>query len=522
MSRWALLVLTAVCFIINPTLADITELFNLGITDVWESRWQDGAKHFQQAAQTDKNHELAPVAMFNAANIEFLVNQNNEKALELFWKVIDLSPQSVWAAESYRRMAEISQTADKQKEVAEYYGKALEIGATHQQQLTDAWITTVSMATAGILSKLGDIDATITLYSGLVDKITEGQPAAQVRYGLAEAYEAKGDLKQAATIYADVANYFTYTRPAAGLRGKRDMITEQVNYDWTAFDLLQQSQGQLRQGNREQAATLCQQVMDQYPDSPLTPWAKLVIIGRDVYATADFQHGVTEVTNMILENSDWPGNYILRRTVEQWEDFISRITEIEKNPDDFENRTQMGYRLLRSGAPNLAEQQFNYVLERDPENTGAHLGLGNTLLLTGNTEQAIPHFEMYLKENPNDGGTLNQLGYAFLGVREFDKAREMFQRYIEADTTEANAYDSMGECLFNEGKYEKSIAHYKKALQIDPSFSNSQFMLGENYKANSDTANAINAYQLYLQMDSGGRQANLAQMNLDSLQTGGK
>ena len=297
------------------------------------------------------------------------------------------------------------------------------------------------------------------------------------------------------------------------------MVTSELDYDWAPFDLIQQSFGQLRAGNRQTAHEVSQQLLDQYPNSPIAPWAQLAVIGFQCYSSGDFRKGVSDVTNIILENPDWPGNETLRNTIDAWNDIARNIEEAENDPENLDLRNNIGFRLLRTRALDLAENYFNYVLERDENNETAHLGMGYVMTSAGRTQDAVRHFEGYLAANPDDGGTLNQLGYAYLRVGDFDQAREMFRRYIAVDTTEANAYDSMGECLFNEGKYDESIRHYQKALQLDPSFSNSQFMLGQIYKACGDTANAITAYQLYLEMDIGGRLSQLANANLDSLKT---
>jgi tetratricopeptide (TPR) repeat protein len=517
MNRW-LLFFCIIALIFSSALAGILDVFEQAEADLWNFRWEEGVGHFRQAAELDRNHPLAAVALFNAANVELLVNNDADKALDLFQQVIARNPESVWAAESYRRIAEIVESQGKSREAADYYGQALAAGAAHQQQLTDAWLTEISMAAAAILTDIGDIEATIALYSDLHNKITEGEPAAQVRFGLAQAFETKGDLREAGSYYREVANYYPYTQSARALQSKRQLMIDQLSYDWSAFDLLQQSQAQLRAGNRSQAATFCQQLAEEYPESPLLPWAQLVIISTDVYSGGDFRKGIADATNLLLDNPGFPGNYAVRITVERWEALARLVDDAKDNPEDMELYTTIGYQLMGARAMELAQYYFNYVLERNPEDPTANLGLGNSLLATGHTDEAIPHFEAYLKANPNDGITFNQLGYAFLGVRQFDQAREMFLRYIEVDTTEANAFDSMGECLYNEGKYAESIAHYKKALQLDPTFGNSQFMLGEVYKASGDTTNAIDAYRHYLEMDSGGsRLAQLARTNLDSL-----
>jgi tetratricopeptide (TPR) repeat protein len=517
MRRWLPVLTLFVCYTAISAAPDVVDVFQNGAQHLWESRWDEAASQFRQGAQLDPENPLTTVALFNAANIELLINEDPEEAMELYRGVVNRAPESVWAAESWRRMAECAESLSDNDHAVEYLGKALNIGSSYRDQLTDAWTAQVSLAMVGILSQLDDIDAAVAHYKSLREQVTQGEPAAQIRFGLGQGHENRGDLKNAALAYREVAEHYAHTNTARRLADKRHLLTEQLDYDWGAFDLYLQTDTHVRTGNTAEAINLSRQILDKYPDTGLARLAEFRVLVLETFDTGDFRKGMDRLLNMIVDHPNWSRSDNARDLVEQWEDIANRIDRAKQNPDNLDVHRTLGFQFLRSRAWGLAQQYFNHVLEHDPDDASAHMGMGNALVATGRTEESVSHFEACLAANPNDGNTLNQLGYIYLGAGDYHRARDMFHRYIEADTTVANAYDSMGECLLNEGRYDESIRHYRKALSLDPAFSNSQFMLGQACKGKGDTAQAIIEYTRYLEMDPGGRLEVLARTNLDSL-----
>jgi len=515
------LTITTIC-LSSLAGADIPEAFQQGATDLWESRWQESVNHFQEVASKDPNHRLASVALYDAANIEYLMNNNTEKALVLYRQVVDHYPKSLWAAESWRRMAECSESFGNDSQAVDYYFEALRIGSNLRSQLGDPWTSEVSLTAANLLTKLGNQEKAITYYDKLRQQITVGEPAAQVRFALAEADESIGKINDASLCYRDIAESYPQTNTTRGLNSKRDLVTKELGYDWTAFDLYQQSSAQVRAGNRTQAMNLCQQILDNYPNSGISLRAQVRWYMLNTYSTGDFKKGIEDLVEFLLQHPDWNGNEETRNAIQQWQNLAESVEQTKQHPEDLELYNGLGYQLFQLRAFDLAIPYFEHVLSKEPNNSSANMGIGYVLNASGRTQEAVPHFEAVLASDPNDGTMLNILGYAYIQARNFDKAREMFRRYIESDTTDANAYDSMGECLFNEGKYDESARFYQKALSVDSTFSNSQFMLGEVYKTAGDTTKAITAYQRYLNTDLGGRLAELARASLDSLTTAPK
>jgi tetratricopeptide (TPR) repeat protein len=516
-----LLIVTPFC-LASLAGASIPDLFQQGALDLWESRFIDASNHFQSAAATEPSHPLAAVALYNAANVEYLANHDPQKASELYREVAGRYPESVWAAESWRRLAECAESAGNDSQAVDDYIEALKTAGSHRNRLGDPWITDVSMATASILTKLGNQEKAIAYYDQLRQQITVGEPAANIRFSLAEGYESIGELKEAALCYKEIAEFYPQTSVALRLNTKRDLLTKELSYDWSAFDLYQQSSNQVRVRNRAEAGKICQQILDNYPNSPVALSARYRLLVITTYSTGDFKKGIEECVDFIVKHPDWSGNEEIRNAIQAWQAISDQMEYAKSHPEDLAINNSLGFQLLQLRVYDLSQHYFEQALTLAPSDPIAHQGLGYVLSSSGRTAEAMPHFEVSLKSDPDNGTMLNLLGYAYLQAQDFDRARDMFQRYINTDTTNANAYDSMGECLLNAGKYSESISYYQKALACDSTFSNSQFMIGEVYKAAHDTTNAITAYQRYLTMDIGGRLSQLARANLDSLQTTSK
>ncbi len=519
MKRWLPAVIVILCCIVAMATADVFDLFRMGEADLWNLQWGESVKHFSEAANTDPDNPLSVVALYNAANVEFLANQNPKAAMELYQDVIDRDPESVWAADSWRRMAECSQELGQSDDAATYYMQALQVGTGFPDQLTDYWINEVSLAIATALKSTSDAEKAIEYYSQLRDQITTGEPAGQVRFSLAESYENTGDMLEAATIYRDIAENYSGTSAARNLQEKRQLVIDQLDYDWTAFDLFLQSRELMMARDQQGALETSQQIITQFPNAGVAVLAHYTITIIETNQSGEFEQGINRLVEIITEYPDWTAAKRARERIELWEDIRAEIDIALANEDDLDQYRNVGNRLLRIGALQLAQQYLEHVLAREPADGATHLTLGLALNAAGRTEEATTHFEAALEADPTDGTTLNMLGYVYLGAENYDQAREMFQRYIAVDTSEANAYDSMGECLLNEGKYQESLQHYRKALSKDEGFANSQYMIGENYKRMQESDNAITAYQRYLEMDPAGFQAQNAQANLDSLRS---
>lgn len=422
MCHWLKLLIITVFCITSLVGANIPDLFQQGAIDIWESRFIDGSNHFQSAAATEPNHPLAAVALYNAANVEYLANHNPKKASEIYRELTNRYPKSVWAAESWRRLAECAESMGNDSQAVNDYIEALKTAASHRNRLGDPWITDVSVATAGILAKLGNQEKAITYYNQLRQQITAGEPAAGIRFSLAEGYESMGELKEAALCYKEIAEFYPQTSVALRLNAKRDLLTKELNYDWSAFDLYQQSSNQVRVRNRAEAGKICQQILDNYPTSPIALSARYRLLVINTYSTGDFKKGIEECVDFILKHPDWSGNEEIRNAIQAWQALSDQMEYAKSHLEDLAINNSLGFQLLQLRVYDLAQQYFEHALTLTPSDAAAHQGLGYVLSATGRTAEAVPHFEASLKSDPDNGTMLNMLGYAYLQAEDFDRA----------------------------------------------------------------------------------------------------
>ncbi len=333
MKRWLPAVIVILCCIVAMATADVFDLFRMGEADLWNSRWGESVKHFREAANSEPGNPLAVVALYNAANVEFLANQNPKAAMELYQDVIDRDPESVWAADSWRRMAECAQELGQSDDAVTYYMQALQVGTGFSDQLTDYWINEVSLAIAAALESTGDVDKAIDYYSQLSDQITSGETAGQLRFSLGESYEAQGYLLSAAKIFRDIAENYPGTRTARDLQEKRQLVIDTLGYDWTVFDLFQQSLEQLRARDQQGAIETSQRIISEFPTSRIVVFAHYTLAIQETNQSGEFEQGINRLVELITEYPDWTAAERARERIELWEDIQEEINDALDSED---------------------------------------------------------------------------------------------------------------------------------------------------------------------------------------------
>jgi len=86
---------------------------------------------------------------------------------------------------------------------------------------------------------------------------------------------------------------------------------------------------------------------------------------------------------------------------------------------------------LENGDADAARETFHEIIDREPQNSEAITGLGWSLLNMGNTEAAIAQFEKALHHNPSYGDAHIGLGQAHQAAGNSKQALEAYQTYLD-------------------------------------------------------------------------------------------
>lgn len=106
------------------------------------------------------------------------------------------------------------------------------------------------------------------------------------------------------------------------------------------------------------------------------------------------------------------------------------------------------------------------------------------------------------------------LGLLYLEKHNDDKAIEHFQKAYQYDKTDTDSlfqlskiYQRKGYKNFVDGKIDEAIAEYKKAIEFTPSEADIYYNIGVIYSQTQDKKEAKNYFQKYLQLNTGGPNA---------------
>lgn len=178
----------------------------------------------------------------------------------------------------------------------------------------------------------------------------------------------------------------------------------------------------------------------------------------------------------------------------------ARVAEPEAtaqaNPESAEAQFELGNAYYEAGQWGLASQAYLEAIDLDSAYQAAYANLGATYYQQQQFDLAIAQYKKALELDPEDGESAYNLGAIYLQ-----------QAVSTGGSPDAN--------LLNQ-----SIEQIRTALTITPQLAEPHFSLGVAYMASNRPAEAIEAFETFLSLDSGqnvqARQD--AQRYLDALQ----
>ena len=112
------------------------------------------------------------------------------------------------------------------------------------------------------------------------------------------------------------------------------------------------------------------------------------------------------------------------------------------------------------------------VLEKNPNHWPTRNNLGTALLQKGDLDGALACFEIALRNSPSRPGVqkniYRNIGDVFSRKGMVDEAIAQFEKSLAMSPDFAEAHHDLANALRKKGQYPNAIAHYEAALQIDP------------------------------------------------------
>lgn len=220
---------------------------------------------------------------------------------------------------------------------------------------------------------------------------------------------------------------------------------------------------------------------------------------------------------------------------------LYRVT-IERNPDCWMARTNLGVLLVATGRPAEAVPLFEKSIRENPRAAETYCGLGNALVALGRYQESIPDFKEALRINPNSaeieydyGRALDRAGHVHEAIAHYQRALRLNSNYgpahvnLATDLCRLGRYDdaitqyqivlrhqsansdlhnAYGIALLQTGRLPQAITQFEAAVRLDPTNGNLHYNLaialaraGRTQEAHEELARAV---QLNPRLQSGG------------------
>lgn len=176
---------------------------------------------------------------------------------------------------------------------------------------------------------------------------------------------------------------------------------------------------------------------------------------------------------------------------------LQRALKLEPENARFHRRLSACYRKIRQFDSSVDEGEL--ALKLDPQNTETLLGLGTTYLEMGRPQEALATFQKLLQIDPKNAAAAHQIGTVYRSIGDLNRAMQYYQMAVTFNPNMPDPYNALGVVSAQHKDYPKAESYLKKSLQVDPTFEEAYFNLGITYQRMGRKAEAILAFQSFLE-----------------------
>ncbi len=299
--------------------------------------------------------------------------------------------------------------------------------------------------------------------------------------------------------------------------------------------LLQQTEQHLRNGQLQEAASLCHQILQQCPGQP----DALHLLGVIAHRSGHYAKAKELIAQAIEQSprvADYYCNLALALTAlqEPSEAIGAYRQALTVKPDYAEAHFNLGILYRNQGTPDQAIECYQCAIRLKPDFAAAHAALGGILKAEGDLEAAIRQleraltiqpayakaqfdlgaaqlargnliaavacFEDLLGREPDSVPALICLGTALLGLDRLGPAATCFEKAVTLAPDLPNAHASLGQLYDRQGDTAAALARFRKALQLDPDYVQAYVDLGKALAGQGQIAAALDSYRRALQL----------------------
>jgi tetratricopeptide (TPR) repeat protein len=119
------------------------------------------------------------------------------------------------------------------------------------------------------------------------------------------------------------------------------------------------------------------------------------------------------------------------------------------NPKDFDARLQIGTIYARNGVADVAQREFDAILEQDPRHASALNNRGNLYFGRGDFERALEAYRIAEEADQADGGIRLNSALAYYRLGKLAEARTKFREATQLKAELSGQYGAFARLLGN-------------------------------------------------------------------------
>jgi len=467
--------------------ADGTKRFELGNELLQQEKFDQALVVYEAFVEQNPNHRLTGAVRWTMGNIHMRIHEDFETAAELFQRVLADHSETEWEIFAYDRLGRCYEAQEKWAQAVQVYRPAIKkLSAYTGVAVTPARIGELKRRLLSSYQNMQDHQSIIDLYQEMLAENPATPSAPEDQFQLAQACFDMGNQKAAAENFALVVERYPASPYALRVQGQQaDLLTHQLEYDWTSFDTFQAAQGLSRTEQYDEALSRFDRVIEARPDAPMA------------YAAA-FQ------------------KYIVQ--YRQSGDATALREELDSSRDEYPyGLGGVAVGQLRDILQGICQAQATLAV--NPQDAGACQQMGLGYYRTQAYQCGIDAYKQAIAIVPEAPDAYNMLGYCCIGAQKYEQAVSAFQQLVVVAPDDPNSYDSLAEGYYLVGDTTAAIQLYQKSLAIDSTFTNPHYMLGTIYRELGQNDKAVEHLEKYLQLDPNGYQSQNAHDQLEQLRS---
>lgn len=190
---------------------------------------------------------------------------------------------------------------------------------------------------------------------------------------------------------------------------------------------------------------------------------------------------------------------------------LQKITDVESLEGESPKELYLkGEKLYNQEEYEKALAVFEEFVEKQPDLFEARVNIGNCYIKLKQYDKAVEEFKFVLEKMKEEKGDLKgnkmassiyaNLGELYMDQNDLEKAKDYFEKSIDIDPSNHALSYNVAEILFNSNKIDEAIHYYELSAKIKPDWPKSYLKLGYCYLNKGEIETALDYLYKFVEL----------------------